>query len=109
MKKTMIIAAVMVLSAQAFAIGLTQTAVAITVLPTATLAASTSGVEKQVLYNDGVEYVMQSEVDAANAQPSLALKEELDQYAERNGLTEVNYLQLTQVLLQMELSNEQAE
>lgn len=107
MKKSLIIAGLVALSSQAFAIGLTQTAVAVTVLPTATIAASISGVQKRVLYKDGVEFVMASEVDAVNAAPSVVLQEELDKYASRQGLTEVNYLELTQELLDTELAGEQ--
>ncbi len=106
MKKTLIIAGLLALSTQAFAIGLTQTAVAITVLPTATLAASISGVEKRVLYKDGVDFIMQAELDAQSARPSLALQEEINHYASRNNLTEVNYLELTQALLDMEIAQD---
>ncbi|MCB0351159.1 MAG: hypothetical protein KDD38_08245 [Bdellovibrionales bacterium] len=107
MKKMLVIAGLMLLGAQAFAIGITQTAIAITVLPTATITASISGVNKEVLYNDGVEYVMQSEIDAAAAQPSLALREQLDLYAARNGVMQFDYLSLTNSLLEMELANEE--
>jgi hypothetical protein len=106
MKKTLLIAGLLALSSQAYAIGLTQTAVAATVLPTATISASIFGVEKQVLYKDGVEYIMQAEIDMDNARPSLALREQLNNYAARQGLTTVNYLELTQELVDLALAED---
>jgi len=106
MKKMIMAAAIVLAGVQAHAIGLTQTAIAITVLPTATLSASISGVQKAVLYRDGVDFVLRSEVDP-NAAPSLALQQELNEYASKKPTNETA-LQLTNRLLAAEIANDQA-
>jgi hypothetical protein len=106
MKKVILSAIVVLAAAQANAIGLTQTAVASTVLPTATISASISGVQKEVLYKDGVEFVMQSQ-ENTEAQPSVALREQLNIYASKNPTNETA-LQLTKRLLKVEIANDRA-
>jgi hypothetical protein len=106
MKRITLTIASLLLTMQASAIGLTQSAAALSILPTGTLAASISGVGKEVLYKDGTEFVMRGELDAQNAQPSLALKQELDQYIQKNSLSNVDYLKLTIDLINMEAEND---
>ena len=106
MKKGLLILAAVLLSQSAWSIGLTQTAIAITVLPTATLVASISGVQKEVLYKDGTEFVMQSELNAQAAAPSVALKEQLDQYIAKNSVQGMDYLTLTITLINAEAQND---